>query len=105
MDPTTRKFTPGVMVFMDLEDIRPILESPLSRDPSKCVVAYPREDSHYDVWLYARDSKTGNLGRCLAYRTYRKSTSEKWDLRYEIGDLDEKTRVSLLTQIQKALTP
>lgn len=103
MDPTTRKSTLGVTVSSMIDDIRPVLETTLTRDPSKCVIAYTRDDGHYDVWVYARDLKTGNLSRCLAYRTFRRVSAGKWDLRYEIGDLDEKTRTNVLSLIQRAL--
>ena len=85
-------------------NIRPVLETTLARDSTKCLIVYPRDDGHYDVWLYARDAKSGSLGRCLAYRTFRKGPSDKWDLRYEIGDLDEKTRVNLQAMVAKALS-
>ncbi len=90
------------MVSMET-DIRPILETTLTRDPTKCVIVYTRDDGHYDVWVYVRDAKSGSLGRCLAYRTFRKGPLDKWDLRYEIGDLDEKTRINLQAHIGKAL--
>ncbi len=102
MAPTARRCTPGVMVSMET-DLRPVLETPLTRDPTKCVIAYTRDDGHYDVWVYARDVRSGALGRCIAYRTFRKGPSDKWDLRYEIGDLDEKTRVALQAMVMKSL--